>query len=85
MGVVLNTRNAVMGWVFLQVGKRVAKKKAKSIVPAVEDGRPNKPAIATAGVVAVGGTLLFWRKLRVRRRGDEVEVSLEVPPEVPAE
>ncbi len=62
MGIV-NKRNAVIGWLTLSVGKRVAKKKAKAAVPAVEGGKPNKPAIA-AGVAALAGTLLFWRKAK---------------------
>jgi len=61
MGKVVNKRNAVVGWLALAVGKRVAKKKARGAVPAVEGGRPNKSAIAT-GVAALGTVLLFWRK-----------------------
>jgi hypothetical protein len=62
MGIV-NRRNAVLGWTVWQVGKRVAKKKAKGALPAVdrERKRPNKPAIF-AGLMAVGGVLMFWRK-----------------------
>ncbi len=67
MGIV-NKRNAVLGWLTWSVGKRVARKKAKAAVPAVDGGKPNKPAIA-AGVAALAGTLLFWRKRR--RRGDD--------------
>jgi hypothetical protein len=62
MGIV-NKRNAVLGWLTWRVGKRVAKKKAKEAVPSVEGGRPNKPAIV-AGVAAVLGGLLFWRKAK---------------------
>jgi hypothetical protein len=66
MGIV-NKRNAVLGWGVWQVGKRMAKHKAKSAVPGrVEDSRrPNKGAILT-GLAAVGGALWFWR-----RRGDD--------------
>jgi hypothetical protein len=62
MGIV-NRRNAFLGWTVWQVGKRVAKRKAKAAVPGVdaETNRPNKPAII-AGVAAVGGLLMFWRK-----------------------
>ena len=71
MGIV-NRRNAVMGWAAWQVGKRVARRKAKSAVPAIdaETKRPNKPAIA-AGLAALAGVLLFWRK-----KGDD-----QTPPE----
>jgi hypothetical protein len=59
---IVNRRNAVLGWTVWQVGKRVAKKKAKGAVPSVdpETKRPNKPAIV-AGLAAVGGLLMFWR------------------------
>jgi hypothetical protein len=62
MGIV-NRRNAVLGWTVWQVGKRVAKRKAKAVVPGVdaETRRPNKPAIVAA-LAAVGGVLMFWRK-----------------------
>ena len=62
MGIV-NRRNAFLGWTVWQVGKRAAKKKAKSALPTVEPGtrRPNKPAII-AGLAALGGAVMFWRK-----------------------
>ena len=62
MGIV-NRRNAVLGWAAWQVGKRVAKRKARSAVPSVdpETKRPNKSAIAAA-VLGVGALLMFWRK-----------------------
>jgi hypothetical protein len=66
MGIV-NRRNAVLGWLTWTVGKRLAKKKAKAAVPAVEDGKPNKPAVGlAAGLAALGGALVFWRM----RKGD---------------
>ena len=67
MGKVMNKRNAVLGWATWSVGKRIAKRKARSAVPGVEGGRPNRSAIATS-LAALGGLLLFWRK---KRRGDE--------------
>jgi LPXTG-motif cell wall-anchored protein len=72
MGLV-NKRNAVLGWLTWNVGKRLARKKAKGAVPAVEGGKPNKPAIA-AGIAALAGTLLFWRKAK-KRGGGETEAS----------
>jgi hypothetical protein len=62
MGIV-NRRNAVLGWTVWQVGKRVAKQKAKGVVPSVdqETKRPNKPAIVAA-LATVGGLIVFWRK-----------------------
>ena len=62
---IVNRRNAVIGWATWTVGKRVVRRKAKSAVPAVESGKPNKPAVGLlAGVAAVGGAFLFWRRLR---------------------
>ena len=60
---IMNRRNAFLGWTVWQVGKRVAKKKAKAAVPTVdsETKRPNKPAIIAA-LAALGGVLMFWRK-----------------------
>ena len=62
MGIV-NRRNAVLGWTVWQIGKRAAKKKAKTAVPSVdrETMRPNKPAIVAA-VATVGAGLMFWRR-----------------------
>ena len=68
---ILNKRNAVLGWLVWQVGKRFAKRKAKAAVPAMdqESKRPNKPAILSA-LAAVGGVLWFWRR---RRKEDDTE------------
>ena len=66
MGIV-NKRNAVLGWMTWTLGKRVARRKAREAVPAVEGGRPNKPAMV-AGAAALLGSLMFWRKLK--KRGD---------------
>ena len=62
MGIV-NRRNAVLGWTVWQVGKRLAKRKAKGALPSVdpETKRPNKSAMIAAGA-ALGGALMFWRK-----------------------
>lgn len=66
----MNKRNAVLGWTVWQVGKRIAKKKAKAAVPGrVDDSmKPNKGAIATV-LAGLGGALWFWR----RRRGGSGE------------
>jgi hypothetical protein len=55
---ILNRRNAVLGWVALAVGKRVIKRKAKTVVPAVdaETRKPNKSAVALLIAGAVGLT-----------------------------
>ncbi|HSL65278.1 MAG TPA: hypothetical protein VK874_11530 [Gaiellaceae bacterium] len=65
---IVNRRNAVVGWAAWSVGKQLAKRKARSAVPAVdaETRRPNRSAIVLAALAAVGGAVLFWR-----RRGDD--------------
>jgi MYXO-CTERM domain-containing protein len=68
MGIV-NRRNAVLGWAAWKLGKRAARRKARSAVPGTVDDtkRPNKSALAllVAGVV---GALTFWRR---QRSGDD--------------
>jgi hypothetical protein len=64
---VLNKRNAVLGWAAWTVGKAAMKNKARLPASGRSGGR-KKGAIA-AGLVALGGTLLFWR----RKRDDEPE------------
>ena len=62
MGIV-NKRNAFLGWMTWNLGKRFARRKAKAAVPAIEGGKPNKPAVgAAAGLAALGGLLAFKRK-----------------------
>ena len=61
---IVNRRNAVLGWAVWNVGKRVARKKAKGAVPAVdpETKRPNAAATVLAALAALGGALMFWRQ-----------------------
>jgi hypothetical protein len=63
-----NKRYALLGWLTWRVGKRVAAKKAKAAVPAVEERRPNKGLIVSA-LAALGAVVFFWR----RRGTDDVE------------
>jgi hypothetical protein len=66
---IFNRRNAVVGWLTWLTAKRVFKHKARTAVPGTVEGskRPNKGAIA-AGMAAVVGVLLFWRR---KGSGDE--------------
>ena len=65
---IFNRRNAAVGWLAWNVGKRVLKRKAKDAVPKVdtETKRPNKSAIALLIASAVG-LATFWRS----RSGDD--------------
>jgi hypothetical protein len=60
---VFNRRNAAVGWLTWNVGKRVLKRKAKGAVPSIdtETKRPNKSAIALFAASVVG-VLTFWKK-----------------------
>ncbi len=57
----MNRRNAALGWAVWQIGKRVAKRKARAVLPGTEEGsrRPNTAAILLL-VAAVGGALWLW-------------------------
>jgi len=68
---ILNRRNAVLGWVALAVAKRMIKRKAKNVVPAVdsETHKPNKSAVALLVAGAVGVTTF----LRSRSGGAEID------------
>jgi LPXTG-motif cell wall-anchored protein len=59
---IVNKRNAVLGWLTWNVGKRVAKKKAKGAVPSGGKPRPKILASTAGALAAAGGALLFWRK-----------------------
>jgi hypothetical protein len=63
---IMTRRNAVLGWAAWRVGKKVARRKAKSAVPNIdpESKRPNKPAALAAAVAALVGGLVFWRRTR---------------------
>ena len=65
----LDKRYAALGWLAWQVGKRVARKKARGAVPGLEEGtrRPNRPAIISL-LAAIGGVVWIWRR---RARDDE--------------
>jgi hypothetical protein len=68
---IVNRRNAVLGWATWKVGKRMAKRRAKSAAPSVEGGRPNASAagLVAAGVAGAVGAATFVRK----RRNDSPE------------
>jgi hypothetical protein len=55
MGIV-NRRNAVVGWLAVKAGKRVAKKKAQDVVPSARTG-----GVVAGAIAAIGGALFFWR------------------------
>ncbi len=65
----LKKRYALLGWLTWRVGKRMAARKARAAVPAVEEGRPNKGLIVSA-LAALGAIVFFWR-----RRGDDATTA----------
>ena len=58
MGIV-NKRNAVIGWLAVKAGKRVAKKKAQDVVPSARSG-----GVVAGALAALGGAVFFWRHKR---------------------
>ena len=60
---IFNRRNAVLGWAGWLLGKRVLKRKARAVVPALdpETKRPNRSALALLFAAAVG-VATFWRR-----------------------
>jgi hypothetical protein len=71
MGIV-NRRNAMLGWLTWKAGKRIAARRARSAVPGVEEGKPNKGLIVSL-LAAAGAVLFFWR----RKGGDEGSKAAE--------
>jgi hypothetical protein len=67
---VFNKRNALLGWITWQAGKRFARKKARAAVPGVEEGKPNKGLVVSA-LAALGAVVFFWR----RRGGDDAPTA----------
>ena len=64
---ILNRRNALLGWIAWQAGKRVAKSKAKAAIPGSGgSGRPWKRLLV--GLAAATGALWFWRRRTPERQ-----------------
>lgn len=60
---IMKKRNAVLGWAVWKVGKRAVKRKAKAALPGTGgDGGHAGKAGLFAGLAALGGALLFWRR-----------------------
>ena len=58
----MNRRYALLGWAVWRLGKMMAKKRARSMVPG-SGGHRISPALALPAVaVAVGGAYLFFRR-----------------------
>ncbi len=59
---ILNKRDAIVGWLTLEVGKRVVRQKKKQVADALPSA---KTGGALAGALAaIGGALFFWRRKR---------------------
>ncbi len=65
-----NRRNALFGWVVWQVAKRVARRKARAVVPAIDTDtkRPNRSAIVLVLAALVGAAA--WFRSREAGEGD---------------
>ncbi len=62
MGIV-NRRNAVLGWAAWQMGKKIAKKRAKGAVPGLAEGTKTPRTAAIVSIVAaLAGMLWLWRR-----------------------
>jgi len=59
---ILKKRDAIVGWLTLEVGKRVVRQKKKQVADALPSAKTGG-AIAGA-LAAIGGTLFFWRRKR---------------------
>jgi MYXO-CTERM domain-containing protein len=71
MGIV-NRRNAFLGWVAWKVGKGMARKKAKGVMPGKSQSSSGKrkPAMFAGLAAALGGAAWLRRK---RKGGDSPE------------
>ncbi len=68
---IMNKRNAFLGWAVWNLGKRVAKRKARNAVPGAGGGGGGKAKSAGAVVAvlaAAAGAFWFWHR---RGSGDE--------------
>jgi hypothetical protein len=61
---IVNRRNAVIGWLAWTAGKKMAKRKAKAVVPSRGSDSGSKKGVAVkagAAAAAVTGVVVFWR------------------------
>ena len=60
---IMNRRNATLGWLVWEVGKRMAKKKAKQAIPGTvgDSARPNRSAILALVLLAAAAAWVWWR------------------------
>jgi LPXTG-motif cell wall-anchored protein len=71
----LNWRKAMLGWLVWTaakpIAKRVLRRKARGAVPRMREGSraPNTAAIV-AGLGALAGALVFWRRRRSPEAGE---------------
>jgi hypothetical protein len=63
MGIV-NTRNALVGWLTVKLGKRVVKKKAKGALAGGTEGRRKIPVLSAAATALAGAAWVFRRRRR---------------------
>jgi hypothetical protein len=61
---IVNRRNSFLGYTVWALAKTELKRKARAAVPGTVGGtyRPNRSATALAGIAAVSGAVLVWRR-----------------------
>ena len=59
----MNRRNAFVGWLAWEIGKRVLKRRAAAAVPSFDTDtkRPNRSALIVAGALVAGLAWLWFR------------------------
>ncbi|MFN2469874.1 MAG: hypothetical protein ABR583_02585 [Gaiellaceae bacterium] len=70
----INKRNAMLGWTVWQVGKRVAKRKARSAVPGIGDAEGGRVRRVLPALLIAVGALFVWHRFRGGGDGDEHEL-----------
>jgi hypothetical protein len=58
---IVNRRNAMLGWITWEAGKRIAAQKARAAVQADEGASKKKKGLILSLLAAAGAILVFWR------------------------
>ena len=58
---IVNRRNAMLGWITWETGKRIAAHKARAAVQAEEGTSKKKKGLILSLLAAAGAAVFFWR------------------------